>query len=264
MEWATEWAVHSLRKWAFIDLLEYAGRFSVVVAVLFYVTGHDDRLKEKHYQAWQVISAAQGKPGTGGRIDALQDLNRDGVSLAGVDLSGRARLRKIGLAKADLNEALLTDAVMDSANLHSAGLQAAILARADLRWADLRDADLTGTVLDGANLYHAQLQGAKLVACALRGCTLRDVNFSDASVWKADFTGANLMGARLDRVFFLTREQVLSCADWRGASLPQGLESLELSPNASPEDLEKLRQDALEMSRKFEAPAIDSDATLAH
>jgi len=258
VEWITEWVVHFLRRWAFIEFLEYAGRFSVLVAVFFYVTGHGDRLKEKHYQAWQVINAAQGKPGTGGRIDALQDLNNDGVSLAGVDLSGRARLRKIRLPGADLKEALFTGATLDSADLHGAKLQGATLSGADLRRANLQGADLTGAGLDSANLYGALLQGAILVAGAsLKHCILAEANFSGASVWQADFSGADLMGARLEDSYFLTREQVLSASDWRGARLPAALKSLELSPNASPEDLQRAKAEALETSKRWSG----SDAT---
>ena len=46
--------------------------------------------KAANYQAWQVVNSAQGKGGSGGRIDALEDLNRNGISLAGVRLDGLA------------------------------------------------------------------------------------------------------------------------------------------------------------------------------
>src|SRR5437867_1787758 len=36
--------------------------------------------KASNYQAWTVVNSAQGKGGSGGRIDALQDLNGNGVS----------------------------------------------------------------------------------------------------------------------------------------------------------------------------------------
>lgn len=44
--------------------------------------------KAANYQAWQVVDTVQGKGGSGGRIDALQDLVANGVSLAGVRLDG--------------------------------------------------------------------------------------------------------------------------------------------------------------------------------
>src|SRR3984957_20259912 len=42
----------------------------------------------KALQAWQVINTAQGKGGSGGRLEALQELNVDRIPLVGVDVSG--------------------------------------------------------------------------------------------------------------------------------------------------------------------------------
>ena len=57
--------------------------------------------KDANYQAWQVINSAQGKGGSGGRIDALADLVRNDVSLAGINLDG-AWLESIDLRNASL------------------------------------------------------------------------------------------------------------------------------------------------------------------
>jgi hypothetical protein len=61
-------------------------------AVIFFLE-IPDRKKRNHYEAWQVITAGLGHAGNGGRIQALQDLNKDKVDLEGVaapdaDLSG--------------------------------------------------------------------------------------------------------------------------------------------------------------------------------
>jgi len=103
-EWKCEQLSELLKQWAFLEVLEYAGRLTILIAVIFYFRGCEDRQKAKHYQAWQVINLAQGKTGSGGRKDALQDLNADGVSLAGVDISN-ATLRGINLEHANLREA---------------------------------------------------------------------------------------------------------------------------------------------------------------
>src|SRR5271155_3094815 len=101
IEWVLEWIAYALSRWAFLDVLEYLEGFSVLIAVIFYFSESGDRLKQKHYQAWQVINTAQGKGGSGGRIEALQELNHDGVQLVGVDVSG-AFLRGVDLPKAEL------------------------------------------------------------------------------------------------------------------------------------------------------------------
>src|SRR5262249_55792413 len=72
-EWCWEWLAYILGNWSLLEVLEYLGSFGVLVAVVFYFSESGDRLKQKHYQAWQVINTAQGKGGSGGRIDALQE-----------------------------------------------------------------------------------------------------------------------------------------------------------------------------------------------
>jgi hypothetical protein len=49
-----------------------------------------DRKKRKHYEAWQVIdnAAAATVPTSYARVNALQDLNNDGVTLQGLDVPG--------------------------------------------------------------------------------------------------------------------------------------------------------------------------------
>src|SRR5271169_4621164 len=107
VEYGLDWVVYALSHWRFLELLEYLGSFGVLVAVIFYFSESGDRLKQKHYQAWQVINSAEGKGGNGGRIEALQELDQDGVPLVGVDVSGAflqgIRLPRARLLRADLN-----------------------------------------------------------------------------------------------------------------------------------------------------------------
>jgi len=165
-----------LSRWSFLDVLEYLGSFSVLVAVIFYFSESGDRLKQKHYQAWQVINTAQGKGGNGGRIEALQELDQDGVPLVGVDVAGAflqgIRLPRASLLRADLNavDARNSDfqaADFTNANLHSGNFRGSNLSRADFQDAELGDADfcsanLSGAVLDGATLDTADLGNADL------------------------------------------------------------------------------------------------------
>ena len=117
--------------------------------------------KAANYQAWQVVNTAQGKGGSGGRVDALQDLARNGVSLAGVRLDD-AWLEGIRLDGASLPRASLRGAMLQGARLRRANLQGADLTGVDLTGADLRDAILKGATLVGATLAAAELGGADL------------------------------------------------------------------------------------------------------
>jgi hypothetical protein len=54
-----EWFVYRLRSLALFDLLELAGRATVLVAVIFWFLEAGDRAKERHYRAWDLINAAR-------------------------------------------------------------------------------------------------------------------------------------------------------------------------------------------------------------
>src|SRR5208283_2474969 len=195
IEWVFEWIAFVLSRWSFLDVLEYLGSFSILVAVIFYFSESGDRLKQKHYQAWQVINTAQGKGGSGGRIEALQELDQDGVPLVGVDVSGAflqgIRLPRAGLLRADLNavDARNSDfqaADFTNANLHSGNFRESNLSGANFQDADLSEADfcsakLNGAVLDGATLDTADLGNADLSNVkwqkvkSLKGANIRQV-----------------------------------------------------------------------------------------
>ena len=101
LEWVWRWSAYLLSGWAFLEVLEYCGTLSLLIAAVSYFAEGNDRIKQKHYQAWQVINSAQGKGGSGGRIDALEELHRDGVPLVGVDVSD-AFLQGVDLNRANL------------------------------------------------------------------------------------------------------------------------------------------------------------------
>src|SRR3954466_13455101 len=181
LEWALEWCAYALSRWTFLDVLEYLEGFSVLIAVIFYFSESGDRLKQKHYQAWQVINTAQGKGGNGGRIDALQELVKDGVSLTGVDLAGAflqgVRLDKGTLIRSNFHNADLRGSSLVSADLSDSDLTGANFRNATLTSAVLKDADLTDADLSGSNLQGVDLNDAKLDGADMRGADLKNVHW---------------------------------------------------------------------------------------
>lgn len=197
LNWAVDWAVYRLGSWSVVELLEYLGSFSILFAAIVYFAGTSDRLKQKHYQAWQVINTAEGKGGNGGRIDALQELNRDRVSLIGVSVAGaylqglqleQAQARRADFAGADLRDANLTAASLADADLHFTNLRQANLKRCNLTGAHLDDADLVG-----ADLSHADLGGA-----VLDRADLQNANLEHLRNWRAikSLDKANILAVR--------------------------------------------------------------------
>jgi hypothetical protein len=194
VEWFWQWTAYYLGRWAFLEVLEYLGTLSVLVAVIFYFAGAGDRQKQKHYQAWQVINTAQGKGGSGGRIEALQELNLDRVPLVGLDVSEAflmgvrlpsANLTRSVMESADLRKCDLSGSEMSFADLSSANLREALLRKINLQYADLEDTDLTGADLTGTDLTGANLANADLTDADLKGIVWKDLK----SVEKATIGG---------------------------------------------------------------------------
>ncbi len=174
-EWIFQWIAYVLSHWSFLEVLEYLGSFSVLIAVIFYFSESGDRIKQKHYQAWQVINTAQGKGGSGGRIDALQELNADGVPLIGVDVS-TAYLQGVDLSRANLTRANFNAVDARNSNFKSADLTAADLRSANFRESNLQNARLTDADLTNADLNSANLAGADLTRAILDNADLSNTN----------------------------------------------------------------------------------------
>jgi Pentapeptide repeats (8 copies) len=184
VNWFSEWLAHVLGNWVFLEVLEYLGTFSVLIAVIFYFAESGDRKKQKHYQAWQVINTAQGKGGSGGRIEALNELNADHEPLVGVDASGaflqgvrlpHANLLRANLENADIRRGVLAFADLEYANLHSSNLRNSDLSNSKLMFANLEDADLWEANLSGADLAGATLDKADLRRAILNGLKWREI-----------------------------------------------------------------------------------------
>jgi uncharacterized protein YjbI with pentapeptide repeats len=196
LEWFFRWLAYWLSGWALLEVLEYIGTLSILLAVISYFAESGDRIKQKHYQAWQVINTAQGKGGNGGRIDALEELNNDRVALVGVDLSDAflqrvkldgADLVRSNFSSADVREGSFVGARMEYANLASGNFRNGSFRNANLRNATLQDADL-----QGVNLSETNFQGADLSKADLRNADLRNAKWAEI----ADLKLANIFGVK--------------------------------------------------------------------
>jgi BTB/POZ domain-containing protein KCTD9 len=233
-------------KFLFQALFENAESIAIVSTAIMFFIEINDRRKRDHYEAWQVISSAANQSGSGGRIQALQDLNDDGISLEGVfspnaDLTGiqlhsgklnRANFEGSQLNKSVLEEAQLVRANLKGANLSETKLMKANLWQANLEKADLREANLSGATLANthledaflweaklcdADLIEANLTGAKLQGADLQRAHLQGAIFKQANLWNADLRGAQLQGAMLRNADL--QKANLSDANLEGADL---------------------------------------------
>ncbi len=212
-----------------------------LIAAIHYVTVDSPNIQaqariQTHLSAWQVIDVAQGQGGNGGRVEALQSLNNDGVALDLVTITG-ANLNGVQLPHASLYSAHLRDDDFLQANLKLAylpfaDLTRAYLASADLDAADLDHAELSNADLVNANLYYTQftntnLQGANLSGANLRKAGLQDANLRGANLTRADLEGAslrraNLTGAILRGALNTTAAQLAQAKSLKGTTMPDG------------------------------------------
>jgi hypothetical protein len=176
VDWVWEWAAHFLSNWAFLEALEYLSSFGVLVAVIFYFAESGERSRQRHFQMWQVMNTAQGKGGSGGRIEALEELNHDHVPLVGVDVSGaflrgvklhkaellRANFRAVDARDGEFSEADFSFAEMQSGNFRNGKFAHALLRDADCSDGDFSSADFSGVDLSRADFSNADLRGADL------------------------------------------------------------------------------------------------------
>lgn len=159
--------------------------------------------KRTHYEAWQVVNSAQGQGGSGGRIKALEYLNKERESVAGLT-AYRTDLTGIQLQKADLFRADFSDTCLNNSNFKGAILREAKLNGAKLRNANLQKADLSNASLENAKLENADLRNANLSAVNFRNADLIDAKLEDANLTNAilqntDLRNANLCYVNLNR-----------------------------------------------------------------
>ncbi|HTV14736.1 MAG TPA: pentapeptide repeat-containing protein [Acidobacteriaceae bacterium] len=196
VDWLWQWLAWLLGNWSFLQVLEYLGSFSVLIAVIFWFSDGRHRVQQRHYEAWQVINTAEGKGGSGGRMDALEELNADHVALTGVDVSSAflqgvrlpgARLARSSFSAADLRSSDLHGADLTWASLHFTNLRNSNLQSVEFEHTDLSDADLSGSNLQGARLDAANLTDADLRQADLGGIAWQQI---------AAVHGANIAGIR--------------------------------------------------------------------
>jgi uncharacterized protein YjbI with pentapeptide repeats len=227
VEWLFTGIAYALSHWSFLEVLEYLGSFSVLVAVVFYFSESGDRLKQKHYQAWQVINTAQHMGGSGGRIEALSELNADGVPLVGVDVSS-AFLQGVQLPKARLLRANFNAADVRNSDFESADLSYASLDEANFRLSNLRHVSLVSANLRDGDFCGAQFTGSDFSDAALDGADLGNSDLSEIQWQKIkSIRNTNLAGVKNPPQGFL---------DW---ALKNGAVQSDSDPNCPVGDVAK-------------------------
>jgi uncharacterized protein YjbI with pentapeptide repeats len=229
-----------------VKLVQSGVILTIVIGIGRYVWEAPNREKQRHYQAWQIINLAAGQKTSGGRIEALQDLNKDRVILTGLDANSanlmfiklqNAYLLEANLSNTDLSFAKLNSAYLHKANLSNARFYGANLEKADLNEAvfleaELFNANLSGTNLSNANfekanlikvnlsnanLEKANLEKAVLLEAELFNANLSNTNLTAANLTAANLSNVNLSGTNLSNAYFFCRPTLDYCTNFKGA-----------------------------------------------
>lgn len=225
-EAALEGLVNDLSNLAIIDLLGVLASLSLISGAVGYFLEADERRKQTHYQAWEVINSAAGREAESGRRAAIEDLWADEVHLDGLDIHNAviqnlnlgyhcyflkmrspkffcdismfgSRRKQVRLNGANLGQVYLYDANLEQAFLGRVDLKKAQLERVDLAGAYLREANFGKAVLHEANLERAYLVGSNLEKAVVWESHLREIDLSRATLKESEFMEADLERASL-------------------------------------------------------------------
>jgi uncharacterized protein YjbI with pentapeptide repeats len=221
-EWLCEWAAYGLSGLAFLKVLEYLGKLTILVSLILWIyPGFQERRQaaesakqaaadariSRHYVAWQTINSAMGKPGNGGRADALQDLNQDGIPMDGISLTGGVVLvGPLNLTNATMTHADFSDGTYENINFNGATLDfskwnntmsencnfrsgsfwAATFNHSTFVWCDFSNA-LFQTQFTGD---HSEFRVCNFTGAAFPMCFLNSVEFFGCNLAYADLTHA--------------------------------------------------------------------------
>jgi uncharacterized protein YjbI with pentapeptide repeats len=127
-----------------------------------------------HYAAWALIATAAGKSGELGRINALENLNRDGVSLDGIDLS-KAVLPGIKLPGVSLRFATFDHTQLSDAKFACDPFKASIsrLLNIDTCTADFYGVTFKQAELANVDLGHSSLDRVNFISSNLYNPNMR-------------------------------------------------------------------------------------------
>jgi uncharacterized protein YjbI with pentapeptide repeats len=178
--------------------------------------------KQKFSQAWQVIIAATGQSGLGGRNEALEYLS--GKTFIPFLNWGAPKCKRDNncLVGIEINNANLKTVDLESANLDSSVFRGTNFRYANLKNATFTNARLQGSVFKGANLYKVNFAYSNLINTVFTENFLKDsknnnIAFNAANLDDSNLESANLTSSMLERVSF--RNANLKGANFTSAKL---------------------------------------------
>jgi uncharacterized protein YjbI with pentapeptide repeats len=204
-----------------LTALEKGVLLSLAVTLVKYFQEAPKRQQQDHYQAWAIINSSIGQKASGGRIEALEELNQDGVSLRHLN-ANEADLSGINLDKALLSNVRFEKAVLTCVETRKIKERCTTIRNADLSWGHLQGANFYKADLRKSIFWNAEMQETRLIRANLQGADFEKAKLDNAYINQANFIGAKN----------LTPEQVKSTKNWEKACYDRELRiKLNLPPD---------------------------------
>ncbi|GGZ65900.1 pentapeptide repeat-containing protein [Paraglaciecola chathamensis] len=190
----------------------------------------EERAAREHARvvsAWQLVTTKAS--GNSGKREAMAYLNKQGHSLAGVDISPPENASYTYLYEVDLLAANLRGAVLSGVDLRGANLKGTDLSGAEFIRSKLSGADFTGANVNGANFSGSFMSGVELnnrhiSEADFTRSDLSNARFDVSEIFRSRFTQAYMKGVhfRASKLYNVSFEgAILTDANLHGASLFQ-------------------------------------------
>jgi hypothetical protein len=124
--------------------------FATLIGLIQYCGEIPKRQQQNYLQAWQLINTAGTQSGQGGRVEALEYLNKD-------------KSWPYTPACKEKDNKCLIGVKIQKANLNGVNLEGANLTSSEFQYTSFRDANLKGAIFKDAHLECANFSGAKNV-----------------------------------------------------------------------------------------------------
>lgn len=172
-------------------LLRITESIGIILAVIALIYDFSGRQESRVVASWQLLTTRA--PGNSGKVQALENLNRAGIVLVGLDLSPPqpdqpgVYLVGVRLASADLSESNFSGADISGGDFRQANLTKAKLSNVRgqqvlMTRALLEDADLSGSSFDHAKMDHIGVAKDFILKTkiAVGHTTFQQTDFSDS------------------------------------------------------------------------------------
>jgi BTB/POZ domain-containing protein KCTD9 len=187
-------------------LLEYLpnilSALAIIIGLISYLWNQENFRNSEVFSAWQTINAANGQTGSGGRIKALEYLNKEQCRFPFFFFcSHPEKLSYLEVPRASLSKIKLDNAKIDHSNLSFSTLDEASFIKANISESNLNNTQIHNAKMNTVNLTESTLYDSNLENTEINNSILKNSHFDRASL-----TNVFLDSSDLSQATFISSE----------------------------------------------------------